>query len=118
MLEDQTASTTADQTSSPKPTELTIKPENQINLKPEDNIDWLSIKPDNQIAREPVDSIVTSSIPTVERDVNLCCKVPESWRRHWAAESKRGGLTMTDVIVEAFTAKFGLPTSQNTKQPE
>ena len=59
------------------------------------------IKPDSQIT--------SSTDPTVEREVNLCCKVPESWRRHWAAESKRNGITMTEVITEAFTAKFGLP---------
>lgn len=44
-----------------------------------------------------------------EAQVNLGVKVPVSWRRHWAAESKRQGITMTAVIVEALTEKFGKP---------
>lgn len=57
-------------------------------------------KPDNQKGIEP------------EKQVNLCVKVPESWRRHWAAHSKLQGVTMTDVMVEALKAKFGLPEDQ------
>ena len=55
---------------------------------------------------------------TVEREVNLCCKVPESWRRHWAAEAKRNGVTMTEVIMAAFTAKFGLPENLDRSTPD
>ena len=44
-----------------------------------------------------------------ERDVNLCVKVPESLRRHWASESKRQGTSMTAAIVEALTSRFGTP---------
>lgn len=75
----------------------------------------LSGKPDNQKARKSEDQIHTQSVPEVSstaepaREVNLCVKVPESLRRHWAAESKRQGITMTVVIVEALKAKFGEP---------
>lgn len=60
-----------------------------------------TIKPDDQTASKPDEKLV-----------NLCVKVPESLRRHWAAEAKRSGVTMTDVMVEALTQKFGLPDSQ------
>lgn len=60
-----------------------------------------TVKPDNQITSKPDEKLV-----------NLCVRVPESLRRHWAAEAKRSGVTMTDVMVEALTQKFGLPDSQ------
>jgi hypothetical protein len=44
-----------------------------------------------------------------EPEVNLCVKVPKSLRQHWAAEAKRQGTTMTSVIVEALSARFGKP---------
>lgn len=44
-----------------------------------------------------------------DKEVNLCVRVPESLRRHWAAEAKRSGTTMTDVIKAALTAEFGNP---------
>jgi len=55
----------------------------------------LAAEPDNQTERE--------------REVNLCVKVPESLRRHWAAESKRHGITMTEVIIKALKERFSLP---------
>ncbi len=60
-------------------------------------------KPDNQISQLP------------EREVNLCVKVPESLRRHWAAEAKRYGITMTEVMTEALIQQFGKPDDQQTK---
>jgi hypothetical protein len=54
-------------------------------------------EPENQQAIEP------------EEMVNLCAKVPKSHRQHWAAESKRKGKSMTQVIIDALTAEFGLP---------
>lgn len=54
--------------------------------------------PDDQTTREP--------------EVNLCVRVPKSMRHHWAVEAKRTGVTMTSVIIEALTAKFGLPDDQ------
>lgn len=41
--------------------------------------------------------------------VNLTIKVSQSLRRHWAAEAKRSGITITDVIIEALKKKFGTP---------
>ena len=61
-------------------------------------------KPDRQTTRQPEIEVVK------EKEVNLCVKVPESLRRHWAAESKREGITMTEVIVQALEARFGKPT--------
>lgn len=54
-------------------------------------------KPDSSKTSEP------------DKEVNLCVRVPESLRRHWAAEAKRNGTTMTDVIKAALIAEFGLP---------
>jgi len=80
--------------------------ESQETGKPDDQLsgqasDELASKPDNQITSQP--EVVK------EKEVNLCVKVPESLRRHWAAESKRGGVTMTEVIVQALEARFGRP---------
>ena len=74
--------------------------DNQEDNKPENQI---SEKQDQQINRQP------------EREVNLCVKVPESLRRHWAAEAKRNGITMTEVMTEALIQKFGKPDNQITK---
>jgi hypothetical protein len=61
-----------------------------------------SVKPDNQITSQP-------EVIEAEQEVNLCVKVPISLQRHWSAEAKRTGVTMTTVIVEALKAKFGEP---------
>lgn len=60
-------------------------------------------KPDNQISGKQENQL------TREPEVNLCVKVPKSLRQHWAAEAKRQGITMTEVIVEALKTKFGEP---------
>jgi hypothetical protein len=75
-------------------------------------------KPDDQIASKP-DSQMTGQ-PELdnqakEKQVNLCVKVPESIRRHWAIQAKIQDITMTDVMVEALTQKFGLPDNQITR---
>lgn len=62
-------------------------------------------KPENQIESDTETQVVE------EKEVNLCVKVPISLRQHWAAEAKRQGITMTSVIVEALTQKFGEPES-------
>lgn len=85
-----------------------VKPENQIAREPDSRKNLsqenqTTGKPDNQATKKP------------EKQVNLCVKVPESWRRHWAAHSKLQGITMTDVMVEALSQKFGLPDSQQTR---
>ena len=76
------------------------KPDSQIIRQPNDLTTGL---PDSQITRQPEIEVVK------EKEVNLCVKVPESLRRHWAAESKREGITMTEVIVQALEARFGRP---------
>jgi len=44
-----------------------------------------------------------------EQFVNLCIKVPLSQRRYWMSKAKEQGITVTSVIVEALTKKFGEP---------
>ncbi len=61
-------------------------------------------KPDNQITSQP-----EATEESTELEVNLCVKVPVSLRRHWSAEAKRSGVTMTSVIIEALKARFGEP---------
>jgi hypothetical protein len=61
-------------------------------------------KPDDQMTSQP-----ELSSEAAEPEVNLCVKVPISLRRHWSAEAKRTGVTMTSVIREALTARFGEP---------
>ena len=70
----------------------------QDNKTSQSEKEQLSGFPDDQITSEP--------------DVNLCVKVPKSMRHHWAVEAKRTGVTMTSVIIEALTQKFGLPENQ------
>jgi hypothetical protein len=69
-------------------------------------------QPDNQTTKKPDDQKnsqpETTAEPT-EPEVNLCVKVPVSLRRHWSAEAKRSGVTMTSVIIEALKARFGEP---------
>ena len=76
------------------------KPDDQITSQADNQVVG---KPDNQTTRQPEIEVVK------EKEVNLCVKVPESLRRHWAAESKREGITMTEVIVQALEARFGRP---------
>jgi Cu2+-containing amine oxidase len=80
------------------------KPENQKTIEPEivELENQKISKTHTQKQAEPV------AIEAAEM-VNLGIKVPKSWRQHWAAEAKRNGTTMTDVMTEALTAKFGLP---------
>ncbi|ACB01088.1 MULTISPECIES: hypothetical protein [Cyanophyceae] len=65
-------------------------------------------KPDNQIPNQQNNQQSDQSTET-EKMVNLCVKVPKSLRQHWAAEAKRNGITMTEVIVDALNQKFGKP---------
>lgn len=68
-------------------------------------------KPDDQKASKPDKKQISPTDPPK----NLCVKVPESWRRHWSIQAKIQGITMTEVMVEALTAKFGLPDDQKTR---
>ena len=65
-------------------------------------------EPDDQKGGKP-DNQITNELVEPEPEVNLCVKVPISLRRHWSAEAKRTGVTMTAVIVEALKDKFGEP---------
>lgn len=65
-------------------------------------------KPEDQISGN-TEQEVPSQSTEVEKMVNLCVKVPQSLRQHWAAEAKRQGTTMTAVITEALNQKFGKP---------
>jgi hypothetical protein len=46
-----------------------------------------------------------------EKQVNLGIKIAESRRRHWVAEAKRNGTSITAVIIEALSDRFGEPNS-------
>ena len=71
-------------------------------------------------ARQPEDqySGSTDSEAVPIRMVNLSIKVPESLRRHWVAEAKRRGMTITAVVTEALSAEFGQPENQKAGLPE
>lgn len=62
-------------------------------------------KQENQKARKPVNGQGTHPEP----EVNLSIKVAVARRRHWAAESKRRGTTLTAAITEALSERFGEP---------
>ena len=69
------------------------KGENQKNGKPENNQNVLM---ENQQTSKP-------------EEVNLSVKVAKNRRQHWAAEAKRQGTSLTAVITEALSARFGEP---------
>ena len=63
-------------------------------------------------AREPENQKTIKAKETVADDepmVNLGVKVSLKRRRHWAAESKRKGVSMTDVMIRALVEEFGEP---------
>lgn len=62
-------------------------------------------KQENQKARK---SVASGSEP-LEQDVNLSIKVAVARRRHWAAEAKRHGTTLTAAITAALSERFGEP---------
>ncbi len=65
-----------------------------------------TIKRENQNTRKPEKKIAKN---TVIKDVNLSIKVPESRRRHWVSEAKRQGTSLTAVILESLSKRFGEP---------
>lgn len=81
------------------------------NRTPEGQEKQQSGKPEVQKTRKPKKQAVQKPRPAdfSEEFVNLGVKVPLTWRRHWAAESKKTGVTMTEIIVEALTDRFGKP---------
>jgi len=63
-------------------------------------------------ARESEQEFLISGLASQEEKeqfVNLCIKVPLSQRRYWMSKAKEQGITVTSVIVEALTKKFGEP---------
>ena len=83
------------------------KPDDQLAGKPDGQ---MTSKPDSETAGQ-----LDANSQVKEKQVNLCVKVPESLRRHWAIQAKIQDITMTDVMVEALTQKFGLPDDQTTR---
>ena len=86
-----------------KPETETVKPESQKTRKPA-----LQKKP-----KATAEKQVKAAKPAPrnrEEDVNLTVKVPKSRRMHWAAEAKRAGITLTEVICDALSKRFGEPT--------
>jgi hypothetical protein len=61
-------------------------------------------KQENKKARKP-----EANGDSSEPDVNLSIKVSAARRRHWAAEAKRKGVTLTAAITEALSERFGEP---------
>ncbi len=70
------------------------KQASQKDVKPEKQKD---VKPESQEEEK------------LEKMVNVGAKVSVSHRNHWAAEAKRNGRSMTDVITSALIEAFGLP---------
>lgn len=62
-------------------------------------------KADSQNTRKPENGQASEREP----DVNLSIKVNAARRRHWAAEAKRRGTTLTATITEALSERFGEP---------
>ncbi len=50
-----------------------------------------------------------NTLKATAKDVNLSIKVPESRRRHWVSEAKRQGTSLTAVILESLSKRFGEP---------
>lgn len=92
--------------------------DNQVSGQPENQmdepLDMVSTQyPDSQMSGQPKNQKTSLPAPD-EKQVNLCVKVPESLRRHWAIQAKIQGVTMTAVMVEALTERFGKPDDQMT----
>lgn len=62
-------------------------------------------KQENRKTRKPEDGQTKDQ----DQGVNLSIKVSASRRRHWAAEAKRQGTTLTAVITSALSERFGEP---------
>lgn len=44
-----------------------------------------------------------------DKPVNLGIKIAESRRRHWVGQAKLQGVTISEVIIDALSKKFGEP---------
>ena len=88
--------------SSPTEDQKDGKPDSRKNSKAENQKDSKT---------ETSKEVETENQETVKQEkmVNVGAKVPLSYRNHWAAEAKRNGRPMTEVIISALTDAFGLP---------
>lgn len=65
-------------------------------------------EPENQETIKPESQF--SGLPSQKNEeVNLSIKVQKKRRQHWTAEAKRQGTTITAVVMEALSTKFGEP---------
>ena len=44
-----------------------------------------------------------------DEPVNITIKVPRKSRQFWTSKAKLEGVTMTEVLVEALSERFGIP---------
>lgn len=88
--------------------QITDKPDNQTARKPATQ---KTRKPDSQIRRKMENQKTRKQDNQTDADeaVNLGVKVPLRYWRHWAAQSKLTGISMTEVIIAALIAEFGKP---------
>ena len=82
--------------------DLIQKAREQQNQKTGDSEIRAARKPESKKTRKP-------EITSIDEMVNLGVKVSRQRRRHWAAESKRKGVSMTEVIIKALIEEFGEP---------
>lgn len=86
-----------------KPETETVKPEIQKTRKP-------ALQKTAKLTTATPVKAAKATPKIKEEDVNLTVKVPRLRRMHWAAEAKRAGITLTEVICEALSKRFGEPT--------
>lgn len=83
---------------------------NQAKSQPTEKTDSKTRKQENQKTGAETKQIET--IPENQKAVkmvNLSIKVDELLRRHWVAEAKRTGTSITSEVIEALNKKFGKP---------
>lgn len=67
-------------------------------------------EPENQKTRKPERAVAKKKPEEPKgKEVNLSIKVPEARRRHWVAEAKKQGTSLTAVIMESLSKRFGEP---------
>ena len=85
------------------------KPENQIAEK----ISQKTRKVENQKTRKPDSRKASESkiltLNVKEEEVNLSIKVALRRRRYWMGQAKLKGETLTEVIIEALSKRYGEP---------
>lgn len=82
------------------------KPENQKRTKPAKSESKKAVLPESQKARKPESQPIKN---TSDEEGNLSIKVSLRRRRHWAAQAKMQGTTLTAEIIAALSERFGEP---------